>query len=109
MKITSELKKKLDLSIEARNWLVHNFYREYGLAYLSDEIRMRAYGKLKKAKYLFEETNELLSIEIEKYCKELGMSKEYIDDLNEKSLEEYYNNRQEMSKFWDNKLSKSNW
>jgi len=109
LEIEDDLKEQLNKVIVARNWLAHNFYREYGLSAFNQEVRLLAFDKLNKAQELFEKTNELLVEVIYKKGERAGYSKEDIDGINERYQKKCVDEVLPAEKFWEEELSKKGW
>lgn len=52
--IPESLQEIMQVALEARNWLVHRFFREFGMAGLSIEMQEVAIDKLKECDELFD-------------------------------------------------------
>jgi hypothetical protein len=46
LELSADLEEKLAAAVEKRNWVAHRFFREFGMASLSEEAQGRAVGKL---------------------------------------------------------------
>lgn len=77
--IDSNLKAELYEALELRNWIVHRFYREYGVAGLSHKLRSKAIKKVHKIAFYFEEvSSKITSINI-RLMQQCGRT---IDEIN---------------------------
>lgn len=54
IKIPEEIGNELEIALVKRNWIVHHFFREYGLAALSDEAQNEAIVKLRSCREIFD-------------------------------------------------------
>lgn len=52
--ISEELQEIMQVALEARNWLAHRFFREFGVAALSEEMQDIAIDKLRECDELFD-------------------------------------------------------
>jgi hypothetical protein len=52
--IPEEIKNELEVALAKRNWVVHHFFREYGLAALSDEAQDEAISRLRECRETFD-------------------------------------------------------
>ena len=104
--ISEELDEMLRVALDSRNWLVHNFYREFGASAFSEKYREKARMSLKKARKIFERTNELISEEIILQGKKCGISEECIDQMRSRGVNNYISNEKEPNDMWDKSLDK---
>ena len=107
--INEELEELLKITLETRNWLAHNFFREYSPATSNENYRINAKIVLKKAKDIFEKTNELIKEEIILQSGKCGITEEQRLQMNLNGMNNYINSEKSPNEMWDEPLNKTSW
>lgn len=108
--IEKTLIDKIERCLKARNWLIHHFYREYAPAAFDSTIMKQAKIDLKKIQTIFEETSELLELEIKKYLK---MTDDEFTIKSSLAMNDYIHesksNIGKIEDLWDDSVNKKKW
>jgi len=54
IEIPEDIKNDLEIALGRRNWVVHHFFREYGLSALSDKAQSEAISRLRECRKAFD-------------------------------------------------------
>lgn len=107
--IGEDLSEKLPIALEARNWLVHNFYREYSaIVSVADRID-DVIELVRKARVLFEDTIDSINDEIMKLYSTIGMSQEEVMERGRQSIDHYLMEEGSPETLWNQNHKKDKW
>jgi hypothetical protein len=73
-----------------RNWLIHNFFREYGAVGINPEVRKKVIPRLEQARIIIDKSWESVNEETLRRLQDAGMSEEEIQEKIKTSLDEYF-------------------
>jgi len=107
--IGHELSEKLPIALDARNWLVHNFYRENAALLSVDERIDEVTILVRKARILFEESVDLINDEIMKLYSTIGINQEEALARGCRAINQFLMEDVPTDVLWNRKHRKSKW
>jgi hypothetical protein len=107
--LPDSLAENLQLALDARNWLIHHFYREYAPSAVDRDLRAKGLVRLRAARQLFETTSGMLMSESTSRLVARGSSVQDIEANAAAAVDRYVRTVEWPEDLWNDALRHTGW